>query len=80
MASITLRDIPDALHERLRAAAERNRRSLNSEIIALLEQATVPRPSAEEVIARIKKLNKGIKHRFTEEEIVGTIRRMRDEG
>jgi plasmid stability protein len=39
MASILIRDIPLALHERLREAAARDHRSLNKEIVALLEAA-----------------------------------------
>ena len=35
--TLTLKDIPDALHERLKASAAANRRSLNSEAIVCLE-------------------------------------------
>lgn len=35
--SLTLKNIPDVLYERLKAAAELNRRSLNSEAIVCLE-------------------------------------------
>lgn len=43
MASILLKDIPADLHERLREAAARDHRSLNREVIALLETALVER-------------------------------------
>lgn len=39
MPSLTLKDIPPPLMERLRASAARDRRSLNREAIFLLEQA-----------------------------------------
>ena len=39
MATLTLKNIPDALHELLKESAERNRRSLNSEILIRLESA-----------------------------------------
>jgi plasmid stability protein len=39
MASILIKDVPVALHERLREAAARDHRSLNKEVIALLEAA-----------------------------------------
>ena len=42
--TITLKSIPPALHARLRESAVRNRRSLNSEILARLE-ADVSRPA-----------------------------------
>jgi Uma2 family endonuclease len=39
MSSLTLKGIPEALHEQLRAAAEASRRSLNREIIHRLERS-----------------------------------------
>ena len=43
MASILIKDIPADLHDRLRQAAQRDHRSLNKEVIALLEEALKPR-------------------------------------
>ena len=40
--SLTLKNIPDAVYERLKAAAERHRRSLNSEAIVCLESVLLP--------------------------------------
>jgi plasmid stability protein len=37
MLNMTLKNIPTALHQRLKARAESNHRSLNREILALLE-------------------------------------------
>jgi hypothetical protein len=37
MATFILTDVPEELHALLRASAERNRRSLNSEILVRLE-------------------------------------------
>jgi plasmid stability protein len=39
MATLTLKNVPDDLHRRLKARADRNHRSLNREAIRLLEQA-----------------------------------------
>jgi len=36
---ITIRNIPDELYERLKQRAAQNRRSLNSELLAVLENA-----------------------------------------
>lgn len=38
MTTITIKNIPDELYQALKQSAERNRRSLNSEIIMTLEQ------------------------------------------
>ena len=37
MSTLTLKNIPESLHAMLRESAEKNRRSLNSEILARLE-------------------------------------------
>ena len=39
MPTLTLKNLPPELHARLKALAERNRRSLNSEILVQLEMA-----------------------------------------
>ena len=43
MASILIKNIPPDLHERLREAAVRDRRSLSKEVISLLEEALAER-------------------------------------
>lgn len=48
MPSITLKDVPDDLLARLRAAAARERRSLNQEAIVLIEGALAALDTAEE--------------------------------
>lgn len=45
MASLTLKDLPPDLHQRLKERAARNRRSLNSEAILCLEQALAASPT-----------------------------------
>jgi plasmid stability protein len=37
MATVTVKNIPDDLYERLKSVAESNRRSINSEIIVCIE-------------------------------------------
>jgi len=39
MATVTVKNIPDELYERLKSVAEINRRSINSEIIMCIENA-----------------------------------------
>jgi hypothetical protein len=39
MTTLTLKNIPEELHARLKESAEKNRRSLNSEILMRLESA-----------------------------------------
>lgn len=53
MASLLLRDLPDHLHLKLKSRAKRNRRSVNSELLELLETALeaerLGRPTLEEL-------------------------------
>ena len=49
MPTLTLKNIPDGLHARLKASAERNRRSLNSEILFRLEK-DICRPVLDPVV------------------------------
>ena len=43
MATITVKNIPDELYERLKSVAEINRRSINSEIIMCIENTVMSR-------------------------------------
>ena len=49
MPSITIKDIPSTLHQRLIDAAARHRRSLQNEVVACLERYVdqIPKPKAE---------------------------------
>ena len=53
MPSLTIKNIPDALYEELKLAAQNHRRSINSEVIMLLEERLVPqKPSRKELEER----------------------------
>lgn len=57
MASLSIKGIPEDLLDELRRSAERHRRSLNSEVLHLLECAVGPaRFDPEVVLARIHRL------------------------
>lgn len=59
MLNLTLKNIPVELHARLKASAEANRRSLNREILALLE-ARLEAPVAD-VAAELRALEDFVK-------------------
>ena len=55
--TLTLKNIPDSVYERLKAAAELHRRSMNSEAIVCLEAVLLPpRVSPTERLARAREL------------------------
>ena len=74
MASLTLKNIPDDLHARLKESAERNRRSLNSEILVRLESAfTAPVVDTKEHARRLKAIVEG--QRFLDHSLVDQFKR-----
>ena len=55
--TLTLKNIPDEVYQRLKASAEANRRSLNSEAIVCLESVLIPgRVPVSERLARARAL------------------------
>lgn len=71
MASITIKNIPDELYEELKARAATNRRSINNEVIMIIERAfRSHKPSPEEVLERTRQLRELTAHYLlTEEEL-----------
>lgn len=62
MASLTLKDIPARLHERLRRRAAQHRRSLSQEALACLEQAiAVERVDPDQLLAQARRLRARVK-------------------
>ena len=57
--SLSIKNVPERVVKRLRERAERNRRSLQGELLDLIERAVeeVPTISVREVFDRIKTLN-----------------------
>jgi len=70
MPTITVKNIPPDLYERLKQAAQAHRRSINSEIIVCIEQAIGHRKvDPEATIAQARKLReKTAEYRITDKE------------
>lgn len=59
--TLTLKNIPDEVYERLKLAAEMHRRSLNSEAIVCLEAVLIPtKVTPGERLARARELRAGL--------------------
>ena len=69
--TITLKNLPDELYNRLKIAAKANHRSINSEVIVCLEKALVSaQVSPEERLRRTRQLRSSLKKEdFSLEEI-----------
>lgn len=80
MTTITVKNIPPILYGRLKQQAENNRRSINSEIITILEKALTIRPiDAEAVLESTRKLREmTAKYTATAEEIEKMINEGRE--
>lgn len=64
----TLKNIPDAIYEKIKLRAQRHRRSVNSEIIAILGEVVTPRRvSVEEFLARADELRARTKGSVTDD-------------
>ena len=65
MPNLTLKNVPEEVHRRLKQQAERHRRSMNSDAIWILEQALCPsRRDADAAIAEAEALNRDIGKEF----------------
>ncbi len=63
MSSLTIKNIPDELYERLKQSAAANRRSINNEVIYYLDKMLphLPQPrDVEQIIARVKAIQEGV--------------------
>ena len=69
--TLTLKNIPDSVYERLKSAAEMHRRSLNSEAIVCLEAVLLPTKLApSERLARAREMRAALpKQRFSHKDI-----------
>ncbi len=68
--SITLKNVPDNVYDRLKWCAERHRRSINNEAIVCLEAVLVPaRASPHERLARAKAIREEMTADFKAKDI-----------
>jgi plasmid stability protein len=54
MASITIKNLPPDLHQKLKAMAKQGGRSLNQEILQQLRAAAVRHPTRAEILAELE--------------------------
>ncbi len=80
MANITIKNIPDEVYEKLKERAKRNRRSINNEVIYLIEsQFRANQVNVEEVLYKARKLRSKMKGSLSTEQIREAINRDRDD-
>jgi len=71
MKTLTIKNLPDHVHAWLKVRAQGSNRSLNREVIHLLEQAASGRPSSQEdvLMERIRALRERFSGELTSEEV-----------
>jgi plasmid stability protein len=74
--NITLKKIPAGLHEDIKASAVRHRRSINSEILALLEEGLRPRRrTADEILASARVVREKMKNVWLDDRKIDQAKR-----
>jgi plasmid stability protein len=56
VATLYVRDVPEKLYKRLRARARRNGRSLNAEVLELIDEAVLRELTSDEITDRLGEL------------------------
>lgn len=58
MITTTIKNIPDSLYETLRRTAERNRRSINQQVLVSLEDALKKETVADDFLAKLEEFHR----------------------
>lgn len=76
MATLTIKNLPDALYKRLKARAAEHRRSLNSEAILAVERAVTDSgtPEPDEILAGLRHARARLKGVFVTESALRAAR------
>ena len=78
MVAITVKNIPDKLYQRVKERAKTNHRSINNELITILEQSVMLRPfNVAETLERTRRIRELTAHYELAD---GEITRMKNEG
>jgi len=61
MADVLVRDVPKRVHDALKRRAKRNGRSVNAEVVTILDEAVRRERDAVEVTERLRELSRTVK-------------------
>ena len=78
--TLYLRDVPEALYKGLKRRARRNRRSMNAEAIAILQETLAAERADEDVIEGLRRLRFVIPEGLPPAEVIRQGRDARDPG
>ncbi len=70
MVTFTIKGLPEETHRKLKERARRQRRSLNAEVIAILERSVTSSPvEIEALLMRARRLRGEVRGRLTDEQL-----------
>ena len=70
MVTFTVKGLPEEMHRKLKERARNNHRSLNSEVIACLEDSLTSRPiRVDEFLTRIGRIRRNVGGQLTDRQI-----------
>ncbi len=73
--NVTIKDLPVRLHRKLKARAQASKRSLNREVIDILEQAVESTPvDVEQLLAEVRKIHARLQVPPLTEELLRTAK------
>ena len=76
MATITLKNVPDELYERLKKSAAENRRSMNNEAITCLEKMLrIPAVDPKAFLAEVRAMRRRMKGVWVTDESLNAAKR-----
>ncbi len=80
MVTVTIKNIPEEIYERIKTQAKVNHRSINGEILSILEQAiSIPPINVQETLKRARKVRELTAHyKITADEIEKMINEGRE--
>lgn len=80
MVTVTIKNIPEGVYERIKTQAKTNHRSINGEILSILEQAiSIPPIDVQETLKRARKVRELTAHyKITADEIEKLINEGRE--
>ncbi len=80
MVTVTIKNIPEEIYERIKTQAKVNHRSINGEILSILEQAiSIPPIDVQETLKRARKVRELTAHyKITADEIEKMINEGRE--
>lgn len=75
MATMTIKKLPDVLYARLKASAERHRRSINAEAIVCLQRGLGVAPEPDDILREVRSIRERARDLYVTDADMAVARR-----